>query len=160
MAEVSTESKCTGGPPSPGVRSPRMSGNSGKNTIDKPVGVPSTRSGAAVPIGENSSTSNTGESQLAPLTSTVFSAGPANANPLPGSATTGTGQPGNSSPRSPKHPRRNRIKLTEQQLESATREELAAKWREQDLYVECLEAQAAAQEGTENCGAGLRFRAP
>ncbi|XP_034947303.1 pre-mRNA-splicing regulator WTAP [Chelonus insularis] len=49
------------------------------------------------------------------------------------------------SPQSPKQPRK--IKLTDQQLESVTKEELAAKWREQDLYVECLEAQATAQEG-------------
>ncbi|XP_017892637.1 pre-mRNA-splicing regulator WTAP isoform X1 [Ceratina calcarata] len=50
-----------------------------------------------------------------------------------------------SSPHSPRQPRR--LKLTEQQLDSMTKEELAAKWHEQDLYVECLEAQAAAQEG-------------
>ncbi|XP_063985151.1 pre-mRNA-splicing regulator WTAP [Diachasmimorpha longicaudata] len=49
------------------------------------------------------------------------------------------------SPRSPRHTRR--IKLTDQQLETTTKEELAAKWREQDLYIECLEAQSAAQEG-------------
>ncbi|XP_015110810.1 pre-mRNA-splicing regulator WTAP [Diachasma alloeum] len=49
------------------------------------------------------------------------------------------------SPRSPRHARR--IKLTDQQLETTTKEELAAKWREQDLYIECLEAQSAAQEG-------------
>lgn len=41
------------------------------------------------------------------------------------------------------------MKLTQQQLDSLTKDELAAKWHEQDLYVECLEAQAAAQEGTE-----------
>ncbi|XP_011301678.1 pre-mRNA-splicing regulator WTAP [Fopius arisanus] len=49
------------------------------------------------------------------------------------------------SPRSPRHSRR--IKLTDQQLETTAKEELAAKWREQDLYIECLEAQSAAQEG-------------
>lgn len=49
------------------------------------------------------------------------------------------------SPHSPRQPRR--IKLTGQQLDSLTKDELAAKWQEQDLYVECLEAQAAAQEG-------------
>lgn len=42
-----------------------------------------------------------------------------------------------------------RVKLTDQQFESLTKEELALKWREQDLYVELLEAQTAAQEGTE-----------
>lgn len=52
-----------------------------------------------------------------------------------------------SSPRSPRQPRR--VKLTQQQLDNLTKDELAAKWHEQDLYVECLEAQAAAQEGTE-----------
>ncbi|XP_033190211.1 pre-mRNA-splicing regulator WTAP isoform X1 [Bombus vosnesenskii] len=50
-----------------------------------------------------------------------------------------------SSPHSPRQPRR--MKLTQQQLDSMTKDELAAKWHEQDLYVECLEAQAAAQEG-------------
>lgn len=54
---------------------------------------------------------------------------------------------GKSSPHSPRQPRR--VKLTQQQLDSMTKDELAAKWHEQDLYVECLEAQAAAQEGTE-----------
>ncbi|KAG6801508.1 pre-mRNA-splicing regulator WTAP isoform X1 [Apis laboriosa] len=52
---------------------------------------------------------------------------------------------GKSSPHSPRQPRR--VKLTQQQLDSMTKDELAAKWHEQDLYVECLEAQAAAQEG-------------
>ncbi|XP_048510650.1 pre-mRNA-splicing regulator WTAP [Athalia rosae] len=56
----------------------------------------------------------------------------------------GTGKP--SSPPLPVL-RQRRVKLTEQQLESSSRDELALKWREQDLYVECLEAQAAAQEG-------------
>ncbi|KZC13863.1 Pre-mRNA-splicing regulator female-lethal(2)D [Dufourea novaeangliae] len=50
-----------------------------------------------------------------------------------------------SSPQSPRQPRR--VKLTQQQLDAMTKDELAAKWHEQDLYVECLEAQAAAQEG-------------
>lgn len=51
------------------------------------------------------------------------------------------------SPHSPRQPRR--VKLNQQQLDSLTKDELAAKWHEQDVYVECLEAQAAAQEGTE-----------
>lgn len=51
------------------------------------------------------------------------------------------------SPHSPRQPRR--LKLTQQQLDSMTKDELAAKWHEQDVYVECLEAQAASQEGTE-----------
>ncbi|XP_011134848.1 pre-mRNA-splicing regulator WTAP isoform X1 [Harpegnathos saltator] len=50
-----------------------------------------------------------------------------------------------SSPHSPRQPRR--VKLNQQQLDSLTKDELAAKWHEQDVYVECLEAQAAAQEG-------------
>ncbi|XP_043280562.1 pre-mRNA-splicing regulator WTAP-like [Venturia canescens] len=58
---------------------------------------------------------------------------------------------GRGSPHSPKLPRKSRVKLSELQLESATREEWAAKWREQDLYVECLEAQVAAQEGELAC---------
>ncbi|XP_012270167.1 pre-mRNA-splicing regulator WTAP [Orussus abietinus] len=72
----------------------------------------------------------------------VKSAGPASPR-SPQSGGTATAKA--SSPRSPRQPRR--VKLTEQQLDSLTRDELAAKWREQDLYVECLEAQAAAQEG-------------
>lgn len=52
------------------------------------------------------------------------------------------------SPRSPPRPPR-KIKLTDQQLETTTKEELTAKWREQDLYVECLESQTATQEGIE-----------
>ena len=51
------------------------------------------------------------------------------------------------SPRSPRQTRR--MKLTEQQLESFSKEELAAKWREQDMYMDCLESQTAALEGTE-----------
>lgn len=51
------------------------------------------------------------------------------------------------SPRSPKQPRR--VKISEQQLDNLTKDEFVAKWREQDLYMECLEAQAAVQEGTE-----------
>jgi hypothetical protein len=51
------------------------------------------------------------------------------------------------SPRSPKQIRR--VKLTDQQLDTFSKDELAAKWREQDLYVECLETQTAALEGTE-----------
>ncbi|XP_003424468.1 pre-mRNA-splicing regulator WTAP [Nasonia vitripennis] len=49
------------------------------------------------------------------------------------------------SPRSPRQTRR--VKLTDQQLDSFSKDELAAKWREQDLYVECLETQTAALEG-------------
>lgn len=55
-----------------------------------------------------------------------------------------------SSPRSPKQQRR--AKLTEQQLENCSKDELAAKWRELDSYVESLEARTAAQEGTEIAG--------
>lgn len=48
------------------------------------------------------------------------------------------------SPRSPRQPRR--VKITEQ-LDNLTKDEFVAKWREQDLYVEYLEAQTASQEG-------------
>ncbi|XP_029164338.1 pre-mRNA-splicing regulator WTAP isoform X1 [Nylanderia fulva] len=73
--------------------------------------------------------------------SEVKSAGPSSPR-SPQSSSTG-GKP--NSPHSPRQPRR--VKLTQQQLDSLTKDELAAKWHEQDLYVECLEAQAAAQEG-------------
>ncbi|XP_029676355.1 pre-mRNA-splicing regulator WTAP-like isoform X1 [Formica exsecta] len=73
--------------------------------------------------------------------SEVKSAGPSSPR-SPQSSSTG-GKP--SSPHSPRQPRR--VKLTQQQLDSLTKDELAAKWHEQDLYVECLETQAAAQEG-------------
>ncbi|CAD1474688.1 unnamed protein product [Heterotrigona itama] len=73
--------------------------------------------------------------------SDVKSAGPSSPR-SPQNASTG-GKP--SSPHSPRQPRR--VKLTQQQLDSMTKDELAAKWHEQDIYVECLEAQAAAQEG-------------
>jgi len=71
------------------------------------------------------------------------SAGPSSPRSPQSSST--SGKPG--SPRSPRQPRR--IKLTQQQLDNLTKDEIAAKWHEQDLYVECLETQAAAQEGTE-----------
>lgn len=73
----------------------------------------------------------------------VKSAGPS--SPRSPQNSSAGGKP--SSPPSPRQPRR--VKLTQQQLESMTKDELASKWHEQDLYVECLEAQAAAQEGTE-----------
>lgn len=75
--------------------------------------------------------------------SDVKSAGPS--SPRSPQNSSAPGKP--SSPHSPRQPRR--VKLTQQQLDSMTKDELAAKWHEQDLYVECLEAQAAAQEGTE-----------
>lgn len=73
----------------------------------------------------------------------VKSAGPP--SPRSPQCTNGNGGKQPSSPHSPRQPRR--VKLTQQQLDSLTKDELAAKWHEQDLYVECLEAQAAAQEG-------------
>ncbi|XP_077267750.1 pre-mRNA-splicing regulator female-lethal(2)D isoform X1 [Temnothorax americanus] len=73
--------------------------------------------------------------------SEVKSAGPSSPRSPQGSGN--GGKP--SSPHSPRQPRH--VKLTQQQLDSLTKDELAAKWHEQDLYVECLEAQAAAQEG-------------
>ncbi|KAG5322239.1 FL2D regulator, partial [Pseudoatta argentina] len=73
--------------------------------------------------------------------SEVKSAGPSSPRSPQGSSN--SGKP--SSLHSPRQPRR--VKLTQQQLDSLTKDELAAKWHEQDLYVECLEAQSAAQEG-------------
>lgn len=58
-----------------------------------------------------------------------------------------TGGKAAGSPHSPKPPVR--VKLNQQQLDSLTKDELAAKWHEQDIYVECLEGRAATQEGTE-----------
>lgn len=78
---------------------------------------------------------------MAEESSDAKSAGPS--SPRSPQSNGAVGKPG--SPHSPRQPRR--LKLTEQQLDSMTKEELAAKWHEQDLYVECLEAQAAAQEG-------------
>lgn len=75
--------------------------------------------------------------------SEVKSAGPS--SPRSPQSNSISGKP--NSPHSPRQPRR--VKLTQQQLDNLTKDELAAKWHEQDLYVECLEAQAAAQEGTE-----------
>lgn len=45
-----------------------------------------------------------------------------------------------------RHPRR--IKLSEQQLESISREDLLRNWRELDSYVEMLESQTSNQEGS------------
>ncbi|KOC60214.1 Pre-mRNA-splicing regulator female-lethal(2)D [Habropoda laboriosa] len=73
--------------------------------------------------------------------SDVKSAGPS--SPRSPQNNSAGGKP--SSPHSPRQPRH--VKLTQQQLDTMTKDELAAKWHEQDLYVECLEAQAAAQEG-------------
>lgn len=49
---------------------------------------------------------------------------------------------------SPRSPGRQRIKLTDQQLENFSKEELVTKWREQDLYLDCLESQTTTLEGT------------
>lgn len=79
---------------------------------------------------------------MAEESSEVKSTGPSSPrsphNPSGGKAT---------SPRSPRQARR--VKLSEQQLESLTKDELIAKWREQDLYMECLETQTTTLEGTE-----------
>lgn len=40
-----------------------------------------------------------------------------------------------------------RVKLSEQQLETISREDLVRNWRELDSYVEVLESQTANQEG-------------
>lgn len=58
-----------------------------------------------------------------------------------------------SSPRSPRPPRR--VKLSAQQLDELSKDEIVAKWRESDSYVESLEARSAAQEGTETTCAQL-----
>lgn len=50
-------------------------------------------------------------------------------------------------PCSPKQERR--VKLSDQQLDALNKEELIAKWREQDSYVDFLESQSTTQEGTE-----------
>ncbi|CAG5092313.1 Similar to wtap: Pre-mRNA-splicing regulator WTAP (Danio rerio) [Cotesia congregata] len=50
------------------------------------------------------------------------------------------------SPRSPAAKPTRRVRLTDQQLEAASKEELAGKWREQESYIEILEAQASAQD--------------
>lgn len=50
------------------------------------------------------------------------------------------------SPRSPRQMRR--IKLTEQQLDNLSKDDLIAKWREQDIYVDYLELQNSTAEGT------------
>lgn len=44
-----------------------------------------------------------------------------------------------------------RVKLTEQQLETATRDELVKHWRDQDAYVDMVEAQATSNEGRLTC---------
>lgn len=41
-----------------------------------------------------------------------------------------------------------RIKLSEQQLESISRDDLLRNWRELDSYVEMLESQTSNQEGS------------
>lgn len=51
------------------------------------------------------------------------------------------------SPHSPRQMRR--IKLTEQQLDILTKDELVAKWHEQDIYVDNLELQNSTLEGTD-----------
>lgn len=45
-----------------------------------------------------------------------------------------------------------RVKLSEQQLETVTREELVIHWREQDMFIDLLEAQATSNEGRHTCG--------
>lgn len=50
-----------------------------------------------------------------------------------------------SSPRSPRQIRR--IKLTEQQLDNLSKDELVSKWREEDTYVDYLELQNSTLEG-------------
>ncbi|XP_014299773.2 pre-mRNA-splicing regulator WTAP [Microplitis demolitor] len=52
-----------------------------------------------------------------------------------------------SSPRSPAAKQPRRIKLTDQQLDVASKDELTSKWREQESYIELLESQASVQEG-------------
>lgn len=46
---------------------------------------------------------------------------------------------------SPRQP--TRLRLTAQQLEELNKDELVAKWRQQDVYLEYLETQATSQDG-------------
>jgi hypothetical protein len=41
-----------------------------------------------------------------------------------------------------------RVRLNEQQLQAASKEEMLGHWREQDTFIETLENQATAHDGT------------
>ena len=151
MAEENTEMKATG-PPSPGGPSPRVS-----LTSDNAPGAGSPATTSSTGTSDPGSTTTATTTTTSTITSSPVppTSGTSGIVPVVTTSTssTGIGRSGVKSnangPRSPKHARRSRIRISEQALETSTRDELAAKWREQDLYVECLEAQAAAQEGTE-----------
>lgn len=69
----------------------------------------------------------------------IRSTGPC--SPKSPQSSSGCKETGSSSPK-----RAWRIKLTEQQLENLSKEELISKWREQDSYVEYVESQTNALE--------------
>lgn len=48
-----------------------------------------------------------------------------------------------------------RVRLTEQQLESASREEVLAHWKQQDAFIDTLLSQATSHEGRNHCGSDL-----
>lgn len=48
-----------------------------------------------------------------------------------------------------------RVRLTDQQLESASREDLIAHWKQQDVFIDTLLTQATSHEGRNHCGSVL-----
>lgn len=48
-----------------------------------------------------------------------------------------------------------RVRLTDQQLESASREDLIAHWKQQDAFIDTLLTQATSLEGRNHCGSVL-----
>lgn len=48
-----------------------------------------------------------------------------------------------------------RVRLTEQQLESATKEEVLVHWKQQDAFIDTLLSQATSHEGRNHCGSVL-----
>lgn len=48
-----------------------------------------------------------------------------------------------------------RVRLTDQQLESASREDLIAHWKQQDAFIDTLLTQATSHEGRNHCGSVL-----
>lgn len=48
-----------------------------------------------------------------------------------------------------------RVRLTEQQLESVTKEEILVQWKQQDAFIDTLLSQATSHEGRNHCGSVL-----
>lgn len=48
-----------------------------------------------------------------------------------------------------------RVRLTDQQLESASRDDLIAHWKQQDAFIDTLLTQATSHEGRNHCGSVL-----